>query len=276
MVLNHIPIPRNPSPEFILKVVNSCAPGTWVDPPIQQAQFTAPQAGAIFRLWRSIGAHPKTALWATLVAYRESRFDGTAVNPDSGAIGLYQALSPRFKRVAMKSSRLEDALPVMKEMFVAYGMDQELTLHELYAAHFQGMYAQRGGINDLRGFVDENGSTYGAQYSTTNGSSSVNDLGYLTISALCDLPDIAAVQSSYLLTLPTRIDDRRKDGGRFDYMGPVIIYRGDRHLRPGEMVSADSFDVLGDFTPFRSDRKILITYTNPSLLYESAIQYPLH
>lgn len=262
------------TPAVAIRVLNSCSPGPWHDPPIQQIQLTSPQAAAIFRLWRNLGAPPKTSLWATLLAYRESRFDGLAVNSASGAAGLYQGLSPSFRKVAVASSRLEDALPIMKLMFREYGMSAEVSLHALYAAHFQGMYAKRN-VDNLRGFIDAQGSTYDAQYATTNGRMSVSDLGFLTISALCDLPDIAQIQNSYMLTMPTKIDDRRYRYSRPDYMGPVAIYLGDNHLKMGETIDADSFDIEGDFYPFKSDPRISVLYTNPSVYHESSIQIPV-
>jgi hypothetical protein len=100
-------------------------------------------------------------------------------------------------------------------------------------------------------------------------------LSYLAVSALCDLPDIARVAESFTLFVPIAVEDRRRAAGRIQFLGPVAIYTGATHLTPGQTVDAMSADVLGDFSPFKSNPNLSVVHTNPSLYYESTLSQVL-
>jgi hypothetical protein len=228
---------------------------------LSQARFTDKRASKLYQIWISLGAHPETAKAAVIIAYNESRFDGKAINRSSGAIGLYQALSPNFEKVAVRSAKLEDHIPVMEVMMKLYKMNNKISLHSLYAMHFQGRYAGKN-VDKLRGFVAENGSTLGGQYAVTDGRSSWTDLALLSVSALMWAFDIMDAGPVLTVTCPKKVIDYRIKR-EYTAMTSIARYTGTEHVPLDSGVSMQSISVDGAANFFISDPKLEIQYIQP-------------
>lgn len=243
--------------DLALAIIRSARKGKF-ELDLSGVEFTDQRAAKLFSMWIKLGCPEQTAVAAVIIAYNESRFDGAALNPSSGAKGLYQALSPRFKKVASRSKRLEDHLPMMKEMFTAYKMSDEISLQSLYAMHFQGRYAKKS-TDDLRGFVNADGSTLGGQYAVTDGRSSWTDLSYLAISSLINSFEVLRLPSPLTVSCPISVHDLRVKK-RYSAMTSIARYTGSEHVQLDSGVSAQSIALDGSPNFFISDPSLMVDY----------------
>lgn len=230
-----------------ISIMSAAQTGSWADPRISLTLSSkTPHGGdisaaSLYQSWRDLGLSDTNAIRAVFIALSESGLDGTAKNAYSGAAGLYQGLG-YYKQFATVSSRLKDHIPMMKAMIKQYGLaTREISLWSFYAMHAQGRFAtwDNDVLNGMRGFVNKDRGTYdvgyGAQFSTTNGLSSCNDLGLLVLTAIIRGLNAAglAETTSLLLRIPIDVKDFKRDDF-FRYPGPYAPFKARKHLEPGQ------------------------------------------
>lgn len=251
-----------------MRVLNSSSRAPWVDPDTTDWRLRPDEdvASWLMNAWRKLGVSRHAAIMLVGIAAVESNLDPTAVNSSSGAKGLYQGLSGVFGRVASSSADLDDHLPMMREMIKQYKLEEPLSLHATYALHFQyGLVRYRAKLDRIRGFIPQNGTTYDAQYATTDNDVSCNDCGLASVTAVLRLSQLFETARRVDLSLPGSVLDQRTRPDTFiNLNNPVSVYNAKEHLRVGQRASStELLDLHGD-TTFVSDANINITYYNYS------------
>lgn len=251
---------------LIMRVLNSSTRADWVDPETSNWMLRPgePVASWLLKTWRQLGVPRHTAIMLIGIAAAESGLDPTIVNTESGAKGLYQGLSGVFGRVASSSSDLNDHIPMMREMIKQYKLLDPISLHGIYTLHFQfSLIDYRDRLDRIRGVVPTSGTTYGAQYATTDGDVSCNDFGLATVTAMLRLSQLFDSDRRIDLSLPGAVLDKRSRPDKFvSINNPVSVYNAGTHLVVGQRATSTDLLDLHEDTTFVSDANINITYYN--------------